>query len=468
MLTMDPDVATGHLHSSYRNQQKLNEQLLDQYFDRPEFPKQAARKRMARLRAWAWQTFDAWIRTGPKSGKEPGLAPYNAFRSRATQLNYFYSSQYRGAFVLNYLLAVIAVMLATCSLAILGANHTTQLSSLTDLVSNIQPGSEAADASRSALVMMAIGVLTTLKMLVVVVIALNTRAANREKWNEMSVDYRYLAEKLRMMTYLPKAGCFDLPRESSPPFSSRVIRQSAIDWLFNTIVRAVSPADLPDAQPIKIQPPQAASAIEIKRILSLHPPSTIKVIRDQWIGEQAIYHERNALTMSRLQRWTNRLSLWFGGLVVAIVAVDLILVGLELVQQLSPSQSTAARLTWFVPHVKSTTPLLVILSAILPSVVAALSGIRYQSECQRLSERSAVMRALLIGSHADTDVRELAYWQVSDRLAARIEHAADHPEHNPGSWANEVLQVAEQIAAVFLKESSDWSVVYAKELNAPK
>ncbi|WP_295437841.1 hypothetical protein [uncultured Thiodictyon sp.] len=52
-----------------------------------------------------------------------GLRLLKDYRARATALNYHYSGLYRGAFVLNYGLAVAAVALATAGLALLAVHH---------------------------------------------------------------------------------------------------------------------------------------------------------------------------------------------------------------------------------------------------------------------------------------------------------------------------------------------------------
>lgn len=47
-----------------------------------------------------------------------------------------------------------------------------------------------------------------LKLGVVGFIYVTTHAANKQRWNKRAVDYRYLAERLRAMHYLPQVGSF--------------------------------------------------------------------------------------------------------------------------------------------------------------------------------------------------------------------------------------------------------------------
>ena len=47
---------------------------------------------------------------------------FERYRQRASALNRYYSERYRGAFLLNYLFAAAAVLLAVCSLLVVVAS----------------------------------------------------------------------------------------------------------------------------------------------------------------------------------------------------------------------------------------------------------------------------------------------------------------------------------------------------------
>ena len=112
--------------------------------------------------------------------------------------------------------------------------------------------------------------------------------------------------------------------------------------------------------------------------------------------------------------------------------------------------------------------LLVFVAAVIPAAVAAFNGIRFQSECQRLAERSAVMHTILEGRPAPaTQQRSGGRLAEVNRLHTRIHSARDHPDTDPGSWTLESLHLSEKVANDFVQEVAEWSVLYAKELVEP-
>ena len=181
-------------------------------------------------------TCEKKLRTGRGPTSDPPLPPYQLWRDRATSLNYHYAGLYRGAFLLNYLLAVIAVVLAALSLVLLGTR---------------------TDAAWLVPVLLGLG---ALKLCIVIFIYRNTHRANHEQWNERAIDYRYLAERLRALYYLPRVGSYQPPAATSIQYASRVVRQSAVDWLFDAITRTVSPAEFAREETMTVEGGQTYQA----------------------------------------------------------------------------------------------------------------------------------------------------------------------------------------------------------------
>jgi hypothetical protein len=96
------------------------------------------------------------------------------------------------------------------------------------------------------------------------------------------------------------------------------------------------------------------------------------------------------------------------------------------------------------------------LSAILPAAVAALNGLRFQTECQRLAERSEVMRDVIKGR-----------LNQANELATRITNARLDSSTDAGTWTPEVLRLAERIATEMVNDAADWSVLYTRTLAEP-
>ena len=184
----------------------------------------------------------------------------------------------------------------------------------------------------------------------------------------------------------------------------------------------------------------------------------VEKVRDAWIGAQTKYHERNARTMHALQHATEKTAVWLGWIVIGIVVLDFLLIGGEQLHLLPHDWEPGAKLA---------TPWLVFISAVLPAVVAALGGIRFQSECQRLAERSAVMRVMLSGRTHAAPGEPRGRWQLADTLYHRVAAAQATPATDPGSWSHAALRLTERVATDFVQEAAEWTVLYAKEVSDP-
>ena len=406
-------------------------QFMEDFFHNDRMPPmrlnrdgEPARRQSLRERFWA--CFDQWLRAasraGPKGGGERKPAPYDRWRDRATVLNYDGAGLYRGAFLDNYLLAVLAVALAVTSLAMIGYS----------------PGSTHLHQIHLVLLGMA-----CFKLVVVVSIYLNTRQANRASWNERAIHFRYLAERLRELYYLPAIGSFQPPFVAPPAYSLHVRRQSAVDWLFGAITRTVSAVDALAVRPVTVRRPGAEPYIA--QVANIAPGPVLESTRRDWVGGQLAYHTGNARAMGHLhellERWGSRLS----KAVIGIVLIDIGVVAVELALPHAEGSSSIPL------HI--TAVVLVGIAAVLPAAVASLNGMRFQSECQRLHERSAMMRDRLRGHD-----KELAALQqrIAEDLAA--------PERALGSWSAEALRLMEAIAGDFAREVGEWRVLYQRDV----
>lgn len=437
------------------------------------------------LRARVWLAFSRWF-AAPQRPSAPPTMPSSVapriparvvnFRQRARDLSEYYTSLYRGAFLTNYLLAVCAVTLAAACLVLLGEQHTVTAKKLTktlELSSQmipLSPSSESTSAESTSSESASTGspptttphnhdataaeplhgpshpstpwldrtilALTGLKLLIVLVIFANTHQANHAGWSERGVDYRYLAERLRAIQYLPLVGSYQPPAPTPPQFATRAMRQSDVDWLFRAMVRTMSPSDTDSP---RTAPGPVSTTID--------PLAAMQAIETQWVDVQAEYHARNSATLSRIASFTESLGKSLNCIVILVVAIDITI----LVSSFVP---------WNALHILHSlhgyAPWLVFLAAVLPAVVASLNGIRFQSECQRLSDRSRVVSRILSNHSRD-----------AAQLRQRIERARANPDTDPGAWILPALSLAERCAHDLIEEVGEWSVLYAKEISEP-
>ena len=482
VLVADPDTEPAGLPNAAvptpHGNTATGEALLREFFagdsGTPAWSADGKRRSSYREICWQWFHGSFKPRDLMPAVSDTVPRPLAAYSQRASELTLHYAGLYRGTFVLNYLFVILAVTIATFSLLLMGQDHTGTVNDVANVLNtgtssdaanakdatSDEPGvddsvkavlasepGEAHGAERPSHQTAVGGMSILLLLLAVVKLALvtaifwNTHTANHGDWNDKAIDCRYLAERLRISNYLPLVGSFQPPAASEPQFASRVLRQSSIDWLFDAITRSVSPSDI-DALAIKPLDEQTRSV----RQLRVDPSAALEAIRGVWLRGQIAYHANNTRTMNRMYTVTERVGRILNVIVIVVVVFDVAILACHLFGLLP---ELTHRL-----HVYA--PLLVFSSAVLPAAVAGLNGIRFQSECRRLADRSHVMQRLL---------------QRNDRraetLADNITAQQAAPATNLGSWTPEVLRLAETIARDMVEEVSEWSVIYAKELPEP-
>lgn len=352
-------------------------------------------------RNWVWSAFEHTFDGVGGAHASAHEAPFARYRARASALAIYYAGQYRGAFLTGYGLAVLAVALAALSLLILPA-----------------PGAPATAAQKSLLTVLGIG-----KLAVLVAIMLLARDANRRRLAHRAADWRYLTERLRAMAYLPCAGALRAAVSWSLPYTTRLAAQGVIDQLFQSIVRQARPLE-------------ALHGELNGRRLRQAPGEALSLIRHEWLNGQRDYHVKNARTLGRMTAALEALGRGLNWAVVAVVAADLALLVLGWVLG---GRGAVGRVSGLVEH--RLTPTFVMIAAVLPAAIASLAGIRFQSECARLADRSQHMAAQL---HAVAEQAEL--------LDLRPLRALD------------ALRLAEDVATLTIDEVVEWSAIYGKAM----
>jgi len=183
-------------------------------------------------------------------------------------------------------MAILAVSLAALSLVLLGKTGIPQMDIYHEMAASAEL-TKADHSGGSAVLYVVLLIFGLAKLALVVGIFRNTHRANHEDWNDRAVDYRYLAERLRAMYYLPQVGSFQPPAAAAPQYASRVVRQSSVDWLFDAIVRASPPSEVDGVKARTI------ATTEVK-FLSPDAKQAVLNVRDHWIREQFVYHAGNA------------------------------------------------------------------------------------------------------------------------------------------------------------------------------
>jgi len=393
-------------------------ELLDEFFDGGE--------RRARVRPRVWSLFVHRFRRLTASGADAVVAPFGTYRDRAAQLSAHYTGLYRGAFLVNYTLAAVAVALAVATLVYL-------------LVLERHRAPAAAGAST----LLAIAIV---ELLVLIAIFVNTHRGNSHHWNSKAVDYRYLAERLRSMYYLAPMGVQRLATPRVARYAATALRQSVVEWLLQAVIREAPPG----TGMVHIARPHHAHAGRSGRHDEMVARSDVEralgLVGEDWLASQIAYHRATSHTQLHMHRWIQR---WVWRLNVAVIIIVSIDVAVIL------ARLTGLRNEW-VEAGHAYAPALVFLAAVLPAAVASLNSIRFQSECLRIAERSAVMVEMLEGWRAECEV-----------LRARMRTSRDEQDgrtHDPGAWTLEAVELGESCAQMTGDEVAEWSVLYSRDL----
>ncbi|MCQ4166150.1 hypothetical protein [Tahibacter harae] len=305
-------------------------------------------------------------------------------------------SRYRGVFLANYLLGLGAVVLALTVLVIL-------------TLTRLQPG--------LFWIAVLIG-LTALKFFVVLRIGFNVHNAEHHDFGGVAIGLRYIAERLRVMPVMLAVGCARLDLLHRTP------RRNRAHEIAEDLCRCV-----PLAECAGVHDSHAA----LSQLAAL-------------IGEQRDHHRVNHATMRLLHRVLDRAVKLAGSSVIAIVCLDLVLLGAKL----------GLKLHWFDPCLLGLDPqrlgtalgvagvFAVALTALLPAVMATFNAILFQSQAEQLAVRHGVMAEALAGLAAEAEL--LAEHLKSERFETRGSHA--------------VLALAERTAGLMAEEVAEWATMY--------
>lgn len=357
----------------------------------------------------------------PAAADRAGSAlPYREWYERARVLARYYRGLERGGLVLGYALAVLAVLLATLGLVVLGAAEAA-LPSL-------------PRAPGQLLLLLALGQLAAVWFL--------TRPgqhAERQHWRELAEAFDDLAERLQALDYLALTGSFQPPARTSPggaatPTHPGAHQGALVDWLCAALARAVGPARFARAETCRGWDGGTLSV----QVVRPHPRSALALVRDHWVRDALIAAARQARLVRRVQglgaRWGGRL----GRLALVLLAAQ----GLIIAWALAGTMPAA-----LAPRAQAGALWLLWLGALLPAAWAALHGLCGEHQWQALAARADARLVLLAGARADFAAAwsepSGGRWQALSSLLARIDAGASDAL---GAWSLDVLLAVEQLA----------------------
>jgi predicted membrane channel-forming protein YqfA (hemolysin III family) len=332
-------------------------------------------------------------------------------RGEYRKLNAHYTNQYRGGYLLNYTLAVTAAGLAVLSLLFLYFN-----------------AKYVGDSDQHIINFVVFG-MGALKLLILLLILINTQQANGIDFNQRTIVSRYIMEQIRCMTYL---ALFDIRRFPGSQNPTRKLKNNFTAGFLQDRIRVV------------FKQLDGQRNVPFETDYNQRLPAILRFIQEDWVQQQISYHEQKKETQEalnkKLERIINRLTLF----VLYIVGLDVLL-------------GMAGHFAWL-PHSFNHwlhdlgTPFILACAAVIPACVAAYNGLKFQTEARKLGERSASMAELL--KSLDNQYKDLL-----DRIAI----SKDSPA-NPGSFTSEASTLVNDTARIMIDEVTEWMFVYTREV----
>jgi hypothetical protein len=335
-------------------------------------------------------------RLPPRTAEEQiTLPPYGPFYRRASdQLSIPYMRTYRGGFVLAYGLASLAVVAAVAmmaaSLLVEGHGH---------------PHWSVVTA------------LCLAKLIVIGMLFALEWGDHGGRLQETAADFRYLAELLRPMQWLAPVGTYP-PAVELPLHASRNDpRRSWMAWVARATARTYPCVAVRDSNGNWQHPSQVSVTPETATM-------SLEAARKQWIEEQVGYHDRNARQMRMIEKGLERASKWLVWSVLGAAVIACFMELTEICNQVAVILGAAA--------------------AILPAMIASLTGTAFQSEAKRLAMRSEAMKHVLQEKQGDLD-----------RV---VENIRNGPCRDIARAA--ASRMLAGISRITITEAGDWKILY--------
>ncbi len=334
------------------------------------------------------------------------LDVYDPFVRRADWLTTQLMCLYRGAFVVSFLLAAVAVAAAVGILGCMLLCHNTT----------------------PALV------LGALEIGIVIVLLKLEHTASEESWQELAADFRFVAELLRPMPWLAPMGAAT-PQVAMPAFYQPLNpRLSWEAWIVRALARTTPSVMVPRY----VEAPQAKPAWpQSHQMINSYTRTAIYGAIWEWIDGQRAYHHRTAQQMHGIENGLERIA---KGLLYLILVGGIMAFWIK--SKFLEHSAHDSSNPWFIAAV-----ILSVAGAVLPALIAALNGIMFQSEAMRLELRSESMYHLLT-EHRRTLLELCRKAKTSGLL------------DDSGSLAWEAAQALRAVAELTIFEAGEWKALY--------
>lgn len=302
-----------------------------------------------------------------------------------------YADAYRSGYVLTYLLSAVAVLVA-----------------LLPMAAGLEGGAQTACVGIEFLILLCILLLFVI--------------GRTRHWHERWMEYRLLAELIRQLRVLiPLGGGQPFPRTPTHLEVYGNLAQTWMYWHTRAIARATG---IPQA---RVTPEYVLDYLNyVDKTVGTPDAGQLKFHSDTETRSRHIAHRLHITS-------------------ACLFGLTLLGIGIHLLLELPVSAAFPKWLAFHIPEHfhEALDRWLVLASAFLPALAAALAGISNQGEFARLAKWSAGM-AVSCGRFA-TQLSSLRSGHAQGRSALRL---------------SQVIPLASEIAEVMVDEVADWRVVF--------
>ena len=326
-------------------------------------------------------------------------------RKKANESSKYFMFQYRGGYLLNYCLAIAAIFIAVDS-------STVHLFKLERVF-------VAEKATESSLLLLGI-----LKVGVILLIIRNTEKINSHLYNAKAIKFRYMAERLRVVSYFSLLGILKIPK----PFIGNHISTHMRDYQGEAGFRRII-SDLII---------HSRLSIDINKEYILE---TIRFIRNYWLEGQLAYYKRDLKKMQKMDKKLVNIPEWLSKMVLIIVITEI--VELLLPDGVRNQQAISFWINWIIP-------VLIAATILLPGIITTINSMHFQTEARRLAFRNEIM------------IHQM------ERILASLERKMQMMEGNAdGNNLLSILLILDEAASITTDEVAEWTMIYEKPVFEP-
>ncbi|MFP9099527.1 hypothetical protein ACLI09_10760 [Flavobacterium sp. RHBU_24] len=331
----------------------------------------------------------------------------SAIRSDKRKSSGIYQTQYRGAYLLNFLFALLAVFFAVITMLIYSLKHH---------ISDVLNSWNLPDSSHIPLYIIIL--VSVIKIALITGIIKNTNRVNKNKYNKKAIEYRYIAERLRVNYYLSFFGILKSPNPELGSHIQNYISQYSGEINYQTLISSLSHN-------------QFKIIIDKTHLLNI-----TRFINSEWLLGQIKYHEEEKKRMSVMHSGLEKIVEFISKSVLVVIAFEITIVTIKITNH--DFEHIAGILSPFILGI-------IILA---PAIVTTINSMIFQTEARRIAFRS-----------------QLAFDQIksiSDKLQEKIQDIEREPDK--GSRVIEILELINTMAEMTTDEVAEWSILYEKPI----